>query len=107
MTIKTAGLFDWPTFSEAMGVIGHGAVLTFEFSALTMVLSLVLGGILAALRVSRRAGIRKVATAWVEVFRSTPLLVQMMWLFYVLPSLMNFELSGFITALLSLSLIHI
>jgi polar amino acid transport system permease protein len=40
----------------------------------------------------------------VEFFRATPLILQIYWIFYVLPAVFDIRLSGFATALLGLSL---
>jgi polar amino acid transport system permease protein len=44
------------------------------------------------------------AATYVDVFRTTPFLVQLIWFFFVLPMLTGYELPAFQTAVLSLSL---
>ena len=48
-------------------------------------LGLVVGLVVAMGRLSRWRPIRAAAFAYTEVFRTTPLLVQIVWVFYVLP----------------------
>ena len=38
---------------------------------------------------------RALATAFVEFFRATPLILQIYWVFYVLPATFDIRLSGF------------
>ena len=64
-----------------------GALLTIRLSALTMVSGLLIG-ILGAyvLRFGPRWGVR-ILSCYVEVFRNTPLLVQLFFIYFGLPSL--------------------
>ncbi len=52
-----------------------------------MVLALALGLVIALVRVSGPAPLRAVAAAFVEVVRGTPLLVQLVYIYFVLPEL--------------------
>ena len=54
----------------------EGALTTIHLSALTLVLSLILGTLGAMCRLSRIAWLRRPATWYVEAIRNTPLLVR-------------------------------
>ncbi len=60
-------------------------VLQLAFGA--MALALVLGLLIALARLSNSNIIKAVSTAFVEVMRGTPLLVQLVYIFFVLPSI--------------------
>ena len=47
---------------------------------------------------------RGAATSFVEFFRATPLILQIYWVFYVMPAAFDVRLSEFATALLGLTL---
>src|SRR5262249_28166471 len=55
-------------------------------------------------RLSPLKPVRLAATAVVEFFRATPLILQIYWAFYVLPAFFDVRLSEFTTALIGLSL---
>ena len=69
-----------------------------------MALAIPGGLLLAFLRRSRARPVRSAATAFVEFFRATPLILQVYWFFYVLPATFDIRLSAFSTGLLGLSL---
>lgn len=52
-----------------------------------MVLALVLGLLVALARISRFRALRAIAVFFVEIVRGTPLLVQLVYIFFVLPSI--------------------
>jgi polar amino acid transport system permease protein len=69
-----------------------------------MALAIVGGVALAMLRMSRFRVVRTLTTAFVEFFRATPLILQIYWVFYVLPATFDLRLSAFATGLAGLSL---
>lgn len=77
----------------------EGLVCTVSLSALTVVAGFALALILALMRMSKFTPLKVVATTYVEVFRATPLMVQLFIVYYVLladVSLPAFKLFGFI-----------
>jgi polar amino acid transport system permease protein len=94
--------FHWSVIWEHADRFLAGAILTVELTALTMVLSVPGGLVLAFLRLNRWRLIRSAATAFVELFRSTPLILQIYWVYYVLPVLADIRLPGLETALIGL-----
>lgn len=77
----------------------EGLLCTVSLSALTVIFGFVLALLLALMRMSKIAPLRIVATAYVEVFRATPLLVQLFIVYYIIlagVSIPAFKLFGFI-----------
>jgi len=77
----------------------EGLVCTVTLSLLTVVCGFVLALVLALMRMSKIAPLRIIATTYVEVFRATPLMVQLFLVYYVLlagVSLPAFKLFGII-----------
>lgn len=70
--------------------------------ALTVVLSLVAGLML----LSRSRSVRGISRLYVEVFRGTSEVVQLLWLFFVLPVLVGFQLVPLFAGILVLGLNH-
>ncbi len=80
-----------------------GAWTTVVLSILTLALGTVLGILGAIGRISHRRLLHGLATCYVELFRNTPLLVQMYLFYYGLDQL-SINLSAFTAALLAMSL---
>jgi polar amino acid transport system permease protein len=95
---------DWSPVWDNRDRLLAGAGMTVVLAAVTMALALPGGLILAFLRLSPYRVVRGAATGFVEFFRATPLILQIYWVFYVMPSAFDIRLSEFATALLGLSL---
>jgi polar amino acid transport system permease protein len=81
-----------------------GLSLTCGLTALCMLLGLVVGLAAAVGRLSRWRLLRGIAFAYTEAFRTTPLLVQIVWVFYVLPIVTGVTLTAFVSGLVALGL---
>jgi polar amino acid transport system substrate-binding protein len=67
-------------------ILVQGAILTLEISILGMVIAIILGFLLALMRVYGPFPFRQLATLYIEVIRGTPLLIQLFIIFYGLPN---------------------
>jgi polar amino acid transport system permease protein len=80
-----------------------GAAVTLELTAVGLGLGFALGLILALMRAYGPKGLRMIAIGYIELFRGTPLLVQLFLVYYGLPSL-GLILSQNMSAYLALGL---
>ena len=76
--------WDFSVVWEYKLVFVWGAFVTAKLTALAFVIALLIGFALALLRISESRWLRAPATFYVEVFRSTPALVQLVWIYYAL-----------------------
>jgi len=93
--------FGW--LYDALGAIARGASMTILLIAVTTVLGTVISVILAAGRRSGSPLLRRAITAYVEVIRNTPFLVQLFFIFFGLPSL-GIRLDPISAAILAMTL---
>jgi polar amino acid transport system permease protein len=80
-----------------------GALLAIEISVLAMAFGLVLGLGLALMRLSRHAALRGPAWCYIWFVRGTPLLLQLVFIYDVLPAI-GIKLDTFTTAVIGFSL---
>lgn len=81
-----------------------GAAGTLRLFAVALVLGLSLGLLVGLARRSRRRLVYLPASAFVEFFRNTPVLVQILWFYFALPMLLPFQVSPLAAAVLGISL---
>src|SRR5258708_3379814 len=81
-----------------------GLIGTLRLFAICLVLGLSLGLVVGLGRYARRKWLYLPATAFVEFFRKTPVLVQILWFYFALPILLPFEVSPLGAAALGISL---
>jgi len=84
-------------------VLLQGALLTLEVSVLAIVIASLLGVVGAVMRLSKTPLLSAIGGAYVEIFRNTPLLVQIFFMFFGLARV-GIRLSAFQAGLLALSL---
>jgi cystine transport system permease protein len=72
---------------HTLPVLAKGAVLTMKFASASMVLGLIVGLVVAIVRIGNNRFLSTIAQGYVSVMRGTPLLVQMFVVYYGLPDL--------------------
>jgi glutamate transport system permease protein len=90
-------------FVDNFGLLRDAFLTTLSLSLLAGVLALVLGTVLAGMRVSPITPLRGLATFYVETFRNTPLTVVFFFIIFGLPQI-DFAIDFFPGAVLSVGL---
>lgn len=96
-------LFDWSYTVEILPVLAQAAVVTIQATLLGFALAATLGLVLALLRMSPSKAVAMPATGFVEFIRSTPLLIQIFFLYFVFPKF-GVSLSAFAAGVIAIGL---
>ena len=75
---------DWGVIVRNLPMFMNGAYLTLKISLIALVLSIPVGAVVGLCRISRNRIVSFAAACYVEFFRGVPLLVLLMWIFFVL-----------------------
>jgi polar amino acid transport system permease protein len=95
-------MWSWPYTFEILPVLARAALITIEATLLGFFIAAILGLVLAVLRIAIPA-LAWPISAIVELIRSTPLLIQIFFLFFVFPSF-GIVLDAFAAGVLALGL---
>lgn len=82
----------------------NGTLVTIGLTIGIIVLGLLLGLVAGLAQLSRFAVLRWVSWLYIELFRCTPLLVQLLWFYYALPILVGIQIDAVTASVLTLSL---
>jgi len=98
--------WDFSWIWNNLDVLFKGLLFTFYLTVGTIILGLLLSLIFAILRLSKNKILNYFSRFYIEIFRDTPVLVLLVWLFYCLPIFLgdSIRLSGLIVAILGLAL---
>jgi glutamine transport system permease protein len=95
--------FDWGVVWMSLPRLLQGAEMTLWLAVVTMALAIPGGLVLAFMRLSGIRLVAGAATCFVEFFRATPLILQIYWVYYVLPAYFDVQFSQLSTAILGLT----
>jgi arginine/lysine/histidine transport system permease protein len=76
---------DFSFMDEYGSYYVSGAITTVKLAFFTVILGVILGMLISLLRLSSNVILRFLATAYIEIIRGTPLLVQLFIIYYNLP----------------------
>jgi len=95
--------FRWDVIPNNLDFLMSGFQMTLIISATALVFAMIGGLLLALVDMSRYLAVRAVGLAIGEVIRNTPILVQLLWVYYVLPIVFNIRISSLAAILIGLS----
>ena len=96
--------FRWDTVWGSFDFLMAGLQMTLIVSAITLVLAMIGGLIIALLDMSRFRALRWVGITIGEIVRNTPILVQLLWVYYVLPIVFGVRIEALAALIIGLAL---
>ncbi len=97
-------VWDFAALKPYWGLIGQGLVITVIYTVTTVIAGLLIGLVTGILRTTAPRWVSIPLRAYIEVFRCTPLLVQLVWVYYALPVLIGVDMSAATACFITLSL---
>ena len=95
--------FRWDVIPNNLDFLMSGLQLTLLISAVTLVLAMLGGLLIAMLDMSRWRAVRIIGITFGEIIRNTPILVQLLWVYYVLPIVFDIGIGSFAALVIGLS----
>jgi polar amino acid transport system permease protein len=96
-------LWDWSYAFEILPILARASIVTLKATILGFLLAATIGLVLAILRLSRSGWIAIPVAGFIEFIRSTPLLIQIFFIFFVFPEV-GLTLSAMTAGVLALGL---
>jgi polar amino acid transport system permease protein len=96
-------LWDWDYTWQILPELARAAVITIEATVLGFAIAAVLGLVFAILRMSKNPWVANPITGFIEFIRGTPVLIQIFFMFYVLPQF-GITMPALLTGVLALGL---
>ena len=86
----------------------NGTINTVVIAILTVLLGVVIGTILALMKISKNGGLKFIASAYIEFIRGTPLLVQIYLIYFLVTfpdlTVLGIEMDRFIPGVIAMSI---
>ncbi len=84
-------------------LLWRGVLVTLAYTGTTIFLGLIIGLVVGLGRISKSRLLNIPLVAFIEAFRCTPLLVQIVWFYYALPVLLGIQIPAIVAAVMTLS----
>lgn len=95
--------FRWDVIPTNLDFLLSGLSQTLIISVLTLALAMMGGLVIALLDMSKLRALRAIGVAVGELVRNTPILVQLLWIYYVLPITLGINLDAWTALVIGLS----
>lgn len=81
--------FDWSSIPGALPYLWEGMMRTLQITATAIVVGILLGTLIAVLRLSKNSILSSLAALYVNGFRSIPLVMVLLWFYLLVPSVIS------------------
>jgi glutamate/aspartate transport system permease protein len=81
--------FDWSSIPGALPLLGKGMLITLQVTAIAIVFGIAWGTLLAVARISGGRILSTAAALYVNLFRSIPLIMVILWFYLIVPQLLR------------------
>jgi His/Glu/Gln/Arg/opine family amino acid ABC transporter permease subunit len=96
--------FAWQVVGEYRVWLFEGVVLTLKIALVSMAFAMVLGLVIALLRMSSIWPVRTLASLYISIFRAIPPLVFILWMYYGVTLVTGLNIEAFWSGVICLSL---
>ncbi len=96
--------WQWQLVWDYRQVFLRGAEVTATLTLWSLLIGMALGLLLGLMRSSRSAILRVPAAIFVDTFRATPILVQLVWIYYALPIVLGVQMGNIAAACVGIGL---
>ncbi|MFD2191823.1 amino acid ABC transporter permease [Pistricoccus aurantiacus] len=95
--------FDWQAAIDSIPYLLKGIPYTLLISFSGLAIGFVIGILFGLMRVSRMVWLRIPAVVYIEVFRGTPVLVQVLFIFYGLPQILGGPINALVAGIAAIA----
>ncbi len=81
--------FDWSSIPGALPLLARGMTITLEVTATAIVVGIVWGTVLAVARLGSNRIVAALAAGYVNLFRSVPLVMVILWFYLIVPQVLR------------------
>jgi His/Glu/Gln/Arg/opine family amino acid ABC transporter permease subunit len=96
--------FRWDVVAQRWDWLASGLGITVYLTVISMAVALVLGLIIALLRMAKFRPVSLAAQLYIDVFRAIPLFVFIIWLYYGLPIVLGINFTPIMAGVICLSM---
>ena len=80
---------DWSILQQSLPLLAQGAMVTLKITITAIAFGMVIGTLLAVARISVYAPMRWLSAAYVNCFRSIPLVMVLLWFYLIVPQFLT------------------
>lgn len=97
-------MLNFTILNDYLPMLGRAIILTLEFTLLSTIVGFLWGIVLSLIKISRVKPLVLFAQFYTSIFRGTPLLVQLMLIYYATPQLLDYQITALQAGVLTFGL---
>lgn len=94
----------WDLFITSFPSLWSGTLMTLKITVAALAIASVIGLIVGMMNISGFKALKAIAIIYIDIIRGTPLIVQAFFIYFGLPSVLDFRITAITAGLIALSL---
>jgi polar amino acid transport system permease protein/polar amino acid transport system substrate-binding protein len=91
-------------FKESFPSLLEGLAMTIKITVIALIIAIIIGLVVGLVNVSKNKGLKAIARIYIDIVRGTPLIVQAFFIYFGLPSVLNFKINAVIAGIIAISI---
>lgn len=88
---------------EGLPTLLKGMGMTIEITVISLILAMVIGLVLGVFSITKSKILRTISIGFVDIIRGTPLLVQILFIYFGIPSVIDIDLTAFSAGVIAIT----
>src|SRR5699024_932751 len=88
---------------EGLPTLLRGMGMTLEITVISLILAMFIGLVFGIFSITKSKALRAISTVFVDIIRGTPLLVQILFIYFGLPSVIDINLTAFAAGVIAIT----
>lgn len=89
--------------NKSLPILLKGIEMTLLITVVALIIATVIGLVVGLINISQKKLLRAIATIYIDIIRGTPLIVQAFFIYFALPSALNFKMEAVTAGILAIS----
>jgi glutamine transport system permease protein len=94
----------WAIIRDALPALWQGTVMTLKITCISLILAFFIGLFMGIFRITNNIILRAISAIYVDIVRGTPLLIQILFIYFGLPVVLNIKIAAFTAGVVAIAI---
>jgi glutamine transport system permease protein len=94
----------WGVVRDALPALWLGTIMTLKITCISLILAFFIGLFMGIFRITNNIVLRAISAIYVDIIRGTPLLIQILFIYFGLPAVLHIKIDAFTAGVVSIAI---
>jgi glutamine transport system permease protein len=94
----------WGVVRDALPALWLGTIMTLKITCISLILAFFIGLFMGIFRITNNIVLRAISAIYVDIIRGTPLLIQILFIYFGLPAVLHIKIDAFTAGVVAIAI---